>query len=297
MLSICIPVYNLNVKQLVLQLAQQCIDANIEFEIVLADDGSIEDKNKIANRELSKLKYINYFEMPYNVGRSKIRNKLSDLAKYNYMLFIDCDSLVENPCLIKNYLKNINNKVVCGGSIYSKKKPPFNKRLRWKYGIMVESNQKKQRENNSAKSFMTNNFLIQKSVMDKVKFNESLSKYGHEDTLFGYDLKKIHIYPVHINNPVLNCHIDTNKVFLKKTQLAVKNLAFITKNVDNPQLFINEITLLKTYHKLPAKAFLKPIFKVLYPIIGIIIKSGYTNLTLFNIYKLAYLCVVYNNKN
>ncbi len=288
MLSICIPVYNLKMHELTHQLAQQCQLAGIEFEIVLADDGSQEDF-KLENRELQQFTFVNYFEMPHNVGRSVIRNVLADAAKYDYRLFIDCDSLVPNTQLIANYVKNIQagHKVVCGGSVYQREKPPLNQQLRWRYGNRVESNMRRQRALNAAKSFMTNNFLIHKSVMQTVRFNETLSTYGHEDTLFGYDLKKAGILPLHTNNPVLNCHLDTNRVFLDKTGQAIRNLLFIVSKIDQPALFISEVTLLQTYFKLPLKPLFRLVFVVLNPILRMMLRVGITNLTLFNVYKLG----------
>ena len=52
----------------------------------------------------------------------------------------------------------------------------------------------------------------------KISFNERLSGYGHEDTLFGYELNKNNIQIHHIDNPVLNGHLDTNEAFLLKTE-------------------------------------------------------------------------------
>ncbi len=33
---------------------------------------------------------------------------------------------------------------------------------------------------------MTNNFLIQQVLLAKIKFDERLNQYGHEESLFGF---------------------------------------------------------------------------------------------------------------
>ena len=66
----------------------------------------------------------------------------------------------------------------------------------------------------------------------KISFNERLSGYGHEDTLFGYELNKNNIQIHHIDNPVLNGHLDTNEAFLLKTEEGLGNLLKVWEIVD-----------------------------------------------------------------
>jgi len=104
-------------------------------------------------------------------------------------LFIDCDSQISSISYIKNYLSVIKDyQIVCGGRSYHKNRPAENELyLRWLYGVKRESSNGETRNLKPNNSFMTNNFIISSELFQKVRFDESINKYGHEDTLFGID--------------------------------------------------------------------------------------------------------------
>ncbi len=81
MLSILIPVYNFDIRKLVVDLHFCCTSENIKFEIICFDDGS-ERAFKEINAELKHLSNCTYTELPQNIGRSAIRNKLAQNANY-----------------------------------------------------------------------------------------------------------------------------------------------------------------------------------------------------------------------
>lgn len=91
MLSILIPVYNYDVRSLVGDLAKQCLEASIPFEILCYDDHSQEEFDRI-NQKVIQLEGVTYFRLAKNVGRSMIRNHLAQVARYDHLLFLDCDS-------------------------------------------------------------------------------------------------------------------------------------------------------------------------------------------------------------
>ena len=87
--SVCIPVFNSDVKKLVTALAEQIALNQLSAEIVVLDDASsieIETQNRAA---LEGLSHTRYFSLPKNVGRSAIRNRFMDLATGDFLLFID----------------------------------------------------------------------------------------------------------------------------------------------------------------------------------------------------------------
>ena len=90
MISICIPVYNFNITSLVNELSNQVNSLNIPCEIIVIDDCS-ENFKRINKIECEKHTYI---ELSENIGRARIRNLFLKYAKYEYLLFLDCDSLV-----------------------------------------------------------------------------------------------------------------------------------------------------------------------------------------------------------
>ena len=79
MLSVLIPVYNFDVVLFVKDLAKQCADCKIDFEVLCLDDYSSENY-RIKNAVLKSIENVCYEELPNNIGRSKIRNRLAEKA-------------------------------------------------------------------------------------------------------------------------------------------------------------------------------------------------------------------------
>lgn len=90
MLSILIPTYNYVCVKLVTDLQQQAERLECPYEILVADDAS-EDAFKRENRKINGIPGCKYIELQENVGRSRIRNILGRLARYDFFLFLDCD--------------------------------------------------------------------------------------------------------------------------------------------------------------------------------------------------------------
>lgn len=297
MISICIPIYNFDVNTLIHALGFQMNKQNRPVEIILIDDCSHASFKEINATVCNKYHYI---ELDKNIGRSKIRNLFLNYAQYDHLLFLDCDSLIESGDFLQNYINallDVENQVICGGRIYPRLKPKKEKRLSWEYGRKKESLNCSQRQLSPNKSFMTNNFIIDKKLLSEIKFDERLSEYGHEDTLFGFELKQKGIEIHHIENPVLNGDIEDNAAFLEKTEKGIRNLVFIAQHSD-PN-FKNEVHLLKFYNQLKAKhftIFIDMLFPILKPFMAFFLIKGYVNLKFFDFYKLGILNQISSEK-
>jgi GT2 family glycosyltransferase len=66
--------------------------------------------------------------------------------------------------------------------------------------------------------------LIHKSLFEKVKFNEDLAGYGHEDTFFGLELFGQGLIIRHIDNPLIHLGLESASDFLEKTATGIANL-------------------------------------------------------------------------
>ena len=226
MLSILIPIFNQNVVRLVNTLNDQCIAANLEYQIICGDDNS-DSSFKDQNQEISTLLGVNYIEFTENVGRSKLRNKLARLARYEYLLFMDCDSLVYTKNFIPNYLLSKQKGELCvyGGRIYASKPPDPNKRLHWFYGSTREALPLVKRQKDVWLNFQSNNFLIRAEWFSKIQFDESITGYGYEDLVFAEKLKENGIRVCHIENMVIHEGLDDDGAYMNKTEKAMSNLA------------------------------------------------------------------------
>lgn len=290
MISICIPVFNFDVRDLVKTLYSQLKYLNHKSEIIVIDDCSDSSFQNI-NSELSSI--ANYIQLDTNIGRSKIRNLFLQYANYDYLLFLDCDSKIINSDFIKNYIESIDytSPVIVGGRVYSSEKPTSDKLLRWKYCVIREQKPLPNNFDYNMMHFLSNNFLIKKSIFEKIRFDERITDYGHEDTLFGYELKKSGIVIKYINNPILNGELESNEEFIQKTEKSINNLKLIYQFLNYDKEFINEVSLLKNYFFIKTIK-LEPIFYLLYKAFGNKIKKlltkGIINLQLFDFYKLGY---------
>jgi len=294
MLSILIPVYNYNAVNLVQQLHGEAVQLGIPFEILLLDDNS--DNNcKRDNLVLRDLPHTTLFELPTKAGRAIARNYLAGQAQYDYLLFLDCDSEPIDNKFIKKYLPYCqkNDIVVCGGTAYKKQKPKTDSCLRWIYGMKCETKSAEQRSKTPNSKFSTFNFLIARELFLNIRFNEILRNYGHEDTLFGLELKNRNHTVTHIDNPLYHTGIDTNSVYLEKTRQGVENLKILMEQYPNSEELIQSIRLLK-YYRILEKTHTTSLFlwhfRLCKNIMLANFNSRYPNLTLFNLYKLGYLC-------
>lgn len=300
MLSICIPVYNYDVSELAIQLYKQCSKISINFEILILEDGS--EKNFVDKnvKSIPSQKEIIHIINAHNLGRSAVRNQLAATAKYNKILFLDCDSKIIDDYFISNYINAYEYDVVCGGTAYFANQYVKSQSLRLKYGLKREMTVAAIREKNPNKSFTTNNFLISKSIFNKIKFREFLKDYGHEDSLFGFELKQNDYIIHHIDNPVLHCGIEDNDIFLAKTCRAIENLILIQSNPKVNSSFVNEVKLVKTYCKINnirLMFIINLIFtKFEAQIKKHLIESRKPSLFWFDFYKLAYYSKIKKHK-
>ena len=248
MLSICIPAYHRNVDALLRALQNQLELVSGEVEIVVCDDSS---PYPIVTNS-SEFPEVRFIRNSTNLGRASTRNVLVQAAQGQTILFLDGDSEIISSDFISNWLEIAHNDAISvsySGSIYQIEQPPASHFLRWKVSTVRESKPIEDRNRNGG-GFKTNNVLIRKSVFDRVLFNEQLSGYGHEDTLFGFELHMNGFHTHHLDNPVRNAILDSNEAFLAKTEEAIRNLCKCINYASNREAFIAHVRLLSVYAKL-----------------------------------------------
>ena len=290
MISVCIPVFNADVRKLAESLSSQA--GNIPAEIILIDDGSLEEFRQ-ENRTLSG-PGIQYHEMKENIGRAKIRNRFTEYANYGQLLFLDCDSVIISDTFLSDYALTLGEhtgSVICGGRIYGNAPYQRNTRLHWKYGTKTESRPAQLRQKDPKRSFMSSNFLVPLDVLSEIPFDERLGGYGHEDSLFGYELSKAGKNIIHIDNPVEHGVLETNRVYLEKTAEAVRNLLYINEMVHEDPGFQASIRLLRTAGKIERMRLAgvsRVISYFVVPLTRWLLSLGVTNLKLLDAYKLGF---------
>ncbi|MGL4993951.1 MAG: glycosyltransferase family 2 protein [Bacteroidales bacterium] len=291
MLSILIPVYNRDVTTLVEDLQKQAVSLGVVFEILCIDDASTEYLEH--NRSTQSLFGVRWIYLNENVGRSVIRNLLIDNTYYELLVFLDCDMEICKDDYLQIYLRNKECRVICGGCVYSKDDLKPGSALHYYNGIKRESFGEE--GSNLSSSFLSGNFFIHKSVFDKVRFNDNIKGYGHEDTLFGIELKEAGFKVVNLNNPTLHRGVDSDEVYLKKTRCAIDNL--FCEDQDIERKLHNEVRLTRfaSDHKL-----LLLLSGLLFPICSKAIEFASKSLpsicNLIDFYKLSYLGYKFNKR-
>lgn len=292
-LSICIPVFNFDVRVLVDDLKKEMERNDIDAEIILIDDSSNAHFKTINSKLQNEVKDFIFLEK--NIGRSKIRNLFLQYAKGEYLLFLDCDGKITDPNFLKIYTELLKQdrkiNVLYGGRTVTKNLPDKKHILRWKFAVERENLPVLMRNEKPYLSFQTNNFIIKKEILNRITFNPEFENYGYEDLLFAMDLKSERIKIHHLDNPIFNNDLESNKVYLAKVEESVESLAKMLK-MDFLKSKISEIKLVKAYNFLK-KTHLKSSFVYLFKFLEQRIKedllSEHPNLRNLDLYKLGLL--------
>lgn len=288
-LSVLIPCYNCRCRKLVeslsILLKKEEGRGVFRYEILVADDGSTDNSCIEDNKSIDSIGNCRYIICGKNVGRAAIRNFLAQEAKYEWLLFIDSDMVVDNDRFIENYLSD-NGDIVVGGIKTGGYTDLLKNNIRYKYEKAAEkSRNAEQRQQKQHKEFRTTNFLINKNIIRKYPFNEKFRYYGYEDVLMGKTLNEHNINISHINNPVVLDDYEDNTTFIEKTEESLRTLYQFRKELQGYSTLLDYIHKMESYNLLTVLSAANKIF-------GKGIRHNLTGnkprLFLFNIYKLFY---------
>ncbi len=296
-ISILIPVNNYDIFAFVSSF-RDAFDSIPELvEVLIGDDGSSEEySNRYKTLEDNRIKII---RSANNIGRAAIRNKLIDASKGEYLIFVDQDAMLPGTAdeYIKKWVAEINgSSVVYGGARY-REVPPTDpdKILRWKYGVKYEQKSSAERSKNPCRNFSTFNVLFNRSVFDKLRFNEELKQYGYEDKFLAYQLKKAGIEIKHIDNALYHEGVEGNQEFIDKTKLGIENLSKLFDTVTDKKVFAENVQLIAIYNRLWK-------FGLNYPLRLIYLRYGerielrlnkpHPPIWLFRLYKIGMFCML-----
>jgi len=111
MISILIPIYNWDTTTLINSLVKQGNSINVPYEIIAIDDFSNSDHDEM-NFSMNHYDFVEVYRNEKNLGRSRTRNLLAEKAQYNWLLFIDADSFIEDKgVFLKKSVKAVENLV------------------------------------------------------------------------------------------------------------------------------------------------------------------------------------------
>ncbi len=285
MLSILIPTKDYNCSTLIEELHKQGETLGVSFEILVGEDGTAPPHLQL-NRNADTLPHSRRIIEKENTGRAAMRNTLAREAQYPVLLFIDSDAVVENANFLKNYIEAMEqNDVACGGLYHAATLTDKECTLRYKYEKDADKKRSADVRNRAPyDKFYTFNFAIRRELFLSILFNTKITRYGHEDTLFGKELQRLNAKIVHIDNMLLHNGLESNSAYLSKVEQSLITLNEIKEEIGSTPL-------LHTVQKMK-KLHLDRIYLFLWKKMRETIKKNLLgknpSLTLLKIYKLGY---------
>lgn len=225
-ISILIPTFNEVCLPQVRDLLQAASAVEgLNFEIIVLDDGSTDMQVVEENLAVNQFEHCRLMRSEKNLGRSAARNFLVAQARFEWLLFLDCNVRIPTRFFVKNYVSALGADVVSGGVAVAESPELEAVNLRYVYERKFHMNSSvAQKNGNAYQNFRTTNFLARRRVLADCPFDESISGYGYEDVLFGKSLGERKIKVVHVNNPVLIVDFDANGRYVEKMEEAMRTL-------------------------------------------------------------------------
>lgn len=284
-LSVLIPTYNHGCLPLVRQLIAQLQAANVDHEVIVADDGSTDADTIAENETISKLPNCCFIQKESNSGSAATRNFLATQSLYDSLLFIDCDVTIPNNDFIQRYLATADLRVVNGG-ICITTDTYWEGNLRYRYEKQAEDTHSAiHRQKSPYKEFRSTNFMIKYETFMSCPFDERFKRSGYEDVLFGKQLKQRGIPVTHIDNPVMMDTFEDNPAFLLKTE---QNLRTLKAFSDDLRGYSKLLTLAAGIHLPAVRWLIRLLHRLFNKVERRILCSAHPCLTVFNLYRLGY---------
>lgn len=281
-LSICIASFGDDIGALLhaLDSGRRALSKDWTVEIIAGD----QHPEPAADAKQWETQYgLRYLHHPNDLGRSNNRNTIAKASSGNFLLFLDADALPVHPDrFLLAYCTALNEvEVVVGGTAYQLSRSS----LRHTIGQRKEAIPANRRAGNPYANFSAFNFAISRATFLQHPFDESLKQYGHEDTLFGQELRYACKTITHIENPAYHLDGDSDAEFLDKTELAVDNLVGLIQagKIDE------EVRLFAVYRKLQRTRIIH-LVRLLSTLFAASIRAlligGVRSVMLFDFYKL-----------
>ena len=213
LISIIVPVYNVE------KYLNKCIDSIINqtyknLEIILVDDGSLDNSGKICNEYAEKDSRIKVIHKE-NGGVSSARNKGLEIANGEWVAFVDSDDWIENnfcEVLLNNAIEYKVDIVLCGYNRVSLSN--IDKIRNTKKIIELNANEYLINVLNPQTGFgFCHMKLYKRKNIRNIKFKEGL--LVGEDALFNEQVSKKIKKAIFVEESLYNYRINNNSVVRK----------------------------------------------------------------------------------
>lgn len=187
LISIIVPVYNTE------KYIEECLDSLLnqtfkDFEIIIIDDGSIDNSYKICNKYKERDNRVKVFRQK-NKGVSSARNKGLELSKGKYVIFVDSDDYCDCRMLELISKELFENSLISFG--YVKKYKNNKKVIKGKRSILYDKNMMSENifMNPKIGGYICNKVFSNKIIKENNLTFDTLIHYS-EDLLFSLNYLK-----------------------------------------------------------------------------------------------------------
>lgn len=260
----------------------------IEWEIIVADDGSGDD-TVVANAAIGKWPHCEFIARPENAGRAAIRNFLARQACYPTVLFIDADML---PCdrefIVRYISRSTGDNVIIGGTQMCQKTQAPKGNLRYKYESHAAPDHTAEKRRRYPYQYISvANILAPRDIMLQYPLDERFTRYGYEDVIFGKTLEQAGIPIEHIDNPVVWQGYGSNEATVRKIEQSLDTLRQFADELRGYSRLLDLDDKLRRWH-------IAPIVRQWHKTFGLRERNNLLglrpSLILLNLYKIGYFC-------
>ena len=236
-----------------------------------------------ANRELATMPEVSVMIFPKSINRSAMRNRLSTLGHYEWVLQVNSNVTIPSDDFIRKYLGAVSAyaidaasadgngsdvDVICGNCTATDDAT----NLRCRY----------ERAAKGARNLRNTNFMYRREKLKGVRYDETIHGYGYEDVIYMKAIQQAGLRIKHIDNPVSYGNDISNEAYLRNTEEALHTLYSHKEKLTDTRLirFIER-------HRIVSH-----ITRCLFPIVQRALRSNLTgshpNLNAFAVYKVGY---------
>jgi len=279
--------YNTDARPLARELLRQAqAIGDLDFELLVVDDCSTDGSLVARCAEISQWPHGRFKALEANIGRARIRNLLASLATKEWLLFLDCDMVIDRPDFLRTYLQ-ADGDVIYGGYSVGPGEPSS---LRWLYEqAHAAEHTAEARRRRPYQHFHTGNFLVRRDIMLAHPFDATFSRYGYEDVLFGKQLREAGIAISHIDNPAAFKTFESNASFVGKTEEALLTLAEHRRQLRG---YSRLLTVAEGIHIAPIRWLLRSLHRLVRRPVRRRLCGTHPNLRLFELYKTGHFLTI-----
>ena len=228
-LSVLIPFLRDDPRSLLALLDREAETLHGAVEIVLLDDGTGDTGLTAAlTAEIAAMALpVHLITLSTNEGRSKGRNRLSDAARGEYLLFLDSDMRPDTDRFLTHWLAIARDQrpaIVFGG--FSLLQAPTDTRFAVHRSMAARSEcvAADVRSQAPEKYVYTSNLLVRRDVFETAGFDPAFTGWGWEDVEWAMRVSRTHSI-LHIDNAATHMGLDTVETLAAKYEQSAANFA------------------------------------------------------------------------